>query len=88
MVHDVNYLIATGDKNKMRQADNNAIKSAPYNTQGILMKTGLTLRKFLGLKETEGIDNKNVNIARGYYLKNKLLNSGNLSENARNTFLD
>jgi hypothetical protein len=88
MVHDVNYLIATGDKNKMRQADDNAIKTAPYNTQGILMKAGLTLRKFLGLKENEGINNKSINVARGYYLKNKLLNSGKLSIKARNTFLD
>jgi len=88
MIHDVNYLIATGDKQKLKQADNLAIDLAPYNTQGIVMKAGLTLRKFLGLKETEGINSKNTNIARGYYLKNKLLNSGNLSNNVRNTFLD
>jgi len=88
MVHDINYLIATGDKEKLKYADDLAIDSAPYTTQGIVMKTGLTLRKFLGIKEKEGINNRNVNIARGYYLKNKILNSGNISNNARQTFLD
>jgi len=72
--HDINYLIATGDHNKMRLADEIAIGNAPYNTQGVLMKLGLFGRYALGLKESEGINNKYKNIAEGYKLKYEVLN--------------
>jgi len=72
--HDINYLIATGDHYKMRRADEIAIGNAPYNTQGMLMKLVLFGRYALGLKESEGIDNKYQNIATGYKLKYEVLN--------------
>jgi len=75
LVHDINYLIATSNPDKMALADNIAINNAPYNTQGIAMKAGLTLRKWLHIKESEGADDPNFYINRGYYLKSIIINN-------------
>jgi len=56
MIHDIEYLIATGDSKALDAIDDHAIANADYSLQGITMKLGLQLRKQLNLKANE---NKN-----------------------------
>jgi hypothetical protein len=54
MAHDVNYMLANGDHDKMDLADNLAIDRASlFDADGLLMKAGLTARKEFHLKESD-----------------------------------
>ncbi len=75
LVHDINYLIATGSHVKLKYADDLAIKKAQTDFPGLTMKIGLTLRKMLHLKESENVDNRQQMINTGRYLKNLVLTS-------------
>jgi hypothetical protein len=93
LTHDINYLIATGDAKKLELADNIAIKNSPYfSLQGLTMKLGLSARKYLHLKENEGVNNKIYLSNMGYKLKNKINNdpywADILKDIPKDSFLD
>lgn len=75
MVHDVNYLIATGNHILMDKADDYAVRRADLSVQGLLMNAGLRLRKLLHLKEGENKDKQLKYIQLGFKLRDKILNS-------------
>lgn len=80
MVHDINYLIATGSHEGMDLADDKAIRRADYSLQGIAMQLGLKFRKLTHLKESENADRVNELYNLGLMLKHRVLNDDAYAE--------
>lgn len=74
LTHDINYLIATANPKQLALADDLAISKAKYNASGILMKVGLTLRKWTGIKDNEGRQQATELSHIGKSLKDVVLN--------------
>jgi len=66
MLHDIDYLIANGDTQLTKEADDFAIRLSDgyYDLQSLSLKTGLSIRKFFNLGFS-----KNGNPKLGKYLK-------------------
>lgn len=83
MVHDVNYLLATGDPELLDRADDLALERATRQSLSIqrsLFIAGLKSRKLLQIKTKEGLDDKAYYIAVGLKLKDIILNSQEYSD--------
>lgn len=83
LVHDINYLIATADSEKLAQADRLAISRAyyePLSAQRSIFIAGLELRKFFGLKDSENQSQKELYNAWGNKLRDYVLTSPNYAE--------
>jgi len=60
MLHDVDYLMGSGDYSWTREADDRALSNADWSLGSILMKAGLTTRKVLDLPFNPSTKNQKV----------------------------
>lgn len=67
MVHDINYLLANGDRDLLFKADAIAVTRALGHEGSTLMTLGLTARTVLGLPQQGDLN-------EGLYLKQLILN--------------
>lgn len=76
MTHDVNYLISGGDHVLMDKADDLAISNTDFSLKGLVMSSGLRLRKILHLKEDPN------SIRLGLALKDSILDDNDYKQQA------
>ncbi len=84
MLHDIDYLMGSGDYDWTKQADARAIRNAGWINGGALMKIGLGVRKLLDLPFNNYTLNNKVASSLLYIVKNdpvykKLFDKYNIS---------
>lgn len=70
MLHDIDYLMGSGDYRWTSQADSRAVSNAGWTPGGILMKVGLRARQILDLPFNNYTDNNQIASSLMYIVKN------------------